>query len=125
MVAGFLDSSILIDVIREYAPAKVWFASQVDLAISPFVQMEFVAGAQNKADQRRALRVVARLETVFPTQSDIEWAMRQQIALSLSHNVGILDCLIASVSHRMGLPLFTRNLKHFTPLLGTLAQQPY
>lgn len=124
MVTGFVDTSILIDVIRDFQPAKVWFATQADLAVTPFVQMEFVDGAQNKADQARALRIIAGLTMIHPTQVDLEWAMRQQITLSLSHNVGILDCLIASVSHRLGLPL-TRNLKHFAPLLGSSAQQPY
>jgi hypothetical protein len=28
-------------------------------------------------------------------------------------------------SYRLQLPLYTRNLKHFAPLLGKLAQEPY
>lgn len=58
-------------------------------------------------------------------QSDTEWAMRQFQPYRLSHRGGILDCLIAALCPRLKLPLYTRNLKHFAPLLGTLAQQPY
>ena len=47
------------------------------------------------------------------------------IGLSISHNVGSIDCLIASASHRLQLPLYTMNVKHFAPLLGGLAQKPY
>jgi hypothetical protein len=28
-------------------------------------------------------------------------------------------------SYRLQLPLYTRNLKHFAPLLGKLAREPY
>jgi predicted nucleic acid-binding protein len=37
----------------------------------------------------------------------------------------MIDCLIASTAGRLGLPLFTRNLKHFVPLIDPLAQAPY
>ena len=56
---------------------------------------------------------------------DFDWAIRQSLRLRLSYNVGPMDCLIASVAHRLGLPLYSRNLKHFAPLLGDLAQAPY
>jgi hypothetical protein len=32
---------------------------------------------------------------------------------------------IAAPSYRLQVPLYTRSLKHFAPLLGRLAQQPY
>jgi predicted nucleic acid-binding protein len=51
--------------------------------------------------------------------------MQAGMVFTLSHGVGIMDCLIASVSYRLQVPLYTRNLKHFTPLLGALAQTPY
>lgn len=44
---------------------------------------------------------------------------------TLSHNVDALDCLIASVHPRLNMPLYTRNLKHFAPILGSLARLPY
>ena len=62
---------------------------------------------------------------VYLTQADLDWAMQTQMRYELSHGVGMMDCLIASVSHRLQLPLYTHNLKHFTPLLGALAQKPY
>lgn len=40
-------------------------------------------------------------------------------------NVDAFDCLVAALSFRLQLPLYTRNLKYFAPLLGHLAQQPY
>jgi predicted nucleic acid-binding protein len=51
--------------------------------------------------------------------------MEAQMRYELSHGVGMMDCLIASVSYRLQLPLYTHNLKHFAPLLNDLAQKPY
>jgi predicted nucleic acid-binding protein len=87
--------------------------------------MEVIAGAQNKAHQQKAAQFLKQFTLTYPIQDDIEWAMRQFRLYHLSRNVGILDCLIAAIKYRLQLPLFTRNLKHFTPLLGGLAQQPY
>jgi predicted nucleic acid-binding protein len=56
---------------------------------------------------------------------DIDWAMQQLEIYRLSHGVDIPDCLIAAPSYRLQIPLYTRNLKHFSPLLGELAQAPY
>ena len=59
-------------------------------------------------------------------QVDQEWAMQQMELLRLSHGVSINDCLIASVAHRLQVPLYTHNLKHMQVLLGdTLPQKPY
>lgn len=125
MVNGFLDTSILVDVIRLRVNAIQWFHAQQDLGIMPLVQMELVAGAGNKIEQQKALGLVAKLAMIYPTQADIDWAMHQQTVYALSHNAGMNDCLIASVSYRLQIPLYTNNLKHFTPLLGGLAQKPY
>jgi len=87
--------------------------------------MELVAGAKNKVDQMKAIRLVAKFEMVFLIREDMQWAMDQQAVFALSHNIGMNDCLIAAVSHRLQQPLYTTNTRHFTPLLGALAQRPY
>jgi predicted nucleic acid-binding protein len=52
--------------------------------------------------------------------------MQQLERYRLSHGVGINDCLIASVAHRLQLPLYTHNLKDMRVLLGeTLVIKPY
>lgn len=66
-----------------------------------------------------------RFDMIDLTSGDQEWAMQQQMVYELSHGVGMMDCLIASVSYRLQIPLYTHNLKHFTPLIGDLAQKPY
>lgn len=44
MTAGIADSNILIHLYRGDPLAKVWFAGQQDLAISPITWLEIMEG---------------------------------------------------------------------------------
>ena len=125
MVTGLVDTTVLVDMLRHYPPALVWFREQPSPGITPIVWMEVIAGAQNKTAQLQAAQLLAALGMVYQTQDDVDWAMRQLLTYALSHGIGIHDCLIASTCYRLQLPLYTHNRKHFEPLLGSLAQQPY
>jgi predicted nucleic acid-binding protein len=63
-----LDTDILIDIQRDHAPAVAWFNSLTDLPSVPgFVVMELVQDAQNAQQVRQALKLVAPLPVVWPT----------------------------------------------------------
>ena len=125
MVVGLVDTPILIDVLRGYGPAGVWLQQQTTLGITPGTSLELIAGARNKSKQLEARRLLKHFEMIYLTEIDQAWAMQQMTDHALKHGVGVLDCLIAAPSYRLQLPLYTQNLKHFTPLLGALAQKPY
>lgn len=127
MLAGLADSTILIDILRGYKPAQTWLRAQgqVELGITPIVWMEIIGGTTNHQVQSRARKALRQFQIVYLTQSDFNWDMQQQLTYQLSHGAGFWDCLIASVNHRLQIPLYTANLKRFAPLLGSLAQQPY
>jgi len=125
MATSFVDSAVVVDILRVHPPAQLWYGKQIQLGITPILWMEVVNGAPNKIKQLRAIKFLTTFEMVYLTKSDLDWAMQQMFAYRLSHNVGMNDCLIASVNQRLQLPLWTTNLKHFTPLLGSLAQKPY
>lgn len=127
MVEGIVETTILVDLLRNYEPAVEWYRTQLnpDLAITPTIWMEIIGGGQNKIERLRAARLMQQFEMIYLTQSDLDWAMQTQIRYELSHGVGMMDCLIASISKRLNRPLYTHNLKHFQPILGNLAQKPY
>lgn len=81
-------------------------------------------GADTRARQRSLIALLSRFEVVYLERDDQEWAMRQLPMFRLSHGIDVPDSLIAAPCYRLGLPLDTRNLKHFAPLLGGLARQP-
>lgn len=126
MVMALVDTSIIVDVLRGYPNASTWFPAQQQLGVSRYVWFETLQGTQNKASQQRAISLLKTIPDVIEvTPQDHQWALNALLQYRLSHNVDVLDCLIAAASQRLQVPLYTRNLKHFQPMLGTLAQQPY
>jgi predicted nucleic acid-binding protein len=125
-VNGLLDTAIIIDLLRGYPPAVLWLQGQQQaLGLSPVVWLEVLDGVTNRKDQERAVKLLGHFLRIEVMPTDFDWAIREALALRLSHNVDMMDCLIAASAHRLEVPLFTRNLKHFQPLIGPLAQQPY
>lgn len=125
MVAGLLDTSVIIDLLRDYTPARDWLSGQGKLGITPIVWLEIIQGADDKAAMQSAIRLLKAFEPVEMLPSDHHWAIEQAIRYTLSHNVGVFDCLIAAASYRLQVPLYSGNIKHFSPLLGNLVQKPY
>lgn len=125
MVDGLLDTTIIVDLLRQYPPAAAWVGQQHSLSTTPLIWLEIIEGANNKAEQTRALMLLRRFELIYLTSADFDWAIQKSAQFKLSHNTGMIDCLIAAVNQRLQVPLYTANLKHFAPLLGVLAQKPY
>jgi predicted nucleic acid-binding protein len=121
------DAATVIDLLRSYSPALAWRAANphLILGITPVAWLEVIDGATNKAKRNQALNFLLQFDMVYLTQADQDWAMEQFGIYRLSHGVDVPDVLIAAPSYRLQLLLYTRNLKHFAPLLGDLAQQPY
>ena len=122
---GLLDTAIVVDLLRGYPPAVSWLEGQPALGLSPIVWLEILDGVTNRKDQERAVKLLGHFLRIEVLSLDFDWAIRQALALRLSHNVDMMDCLIAASAHRLEVPLFTRNLKHFQPMIGPLAQKPY
>lgn len=125
MVDCLLDTAILIDLIRQYPPALDWISTQDQAGVSGLIWLELLQGAHNKVDQQKATALLNKFERVAIQDADIQWAIEALLRYHLSHQVSPFDTLIASVSYRLQIPLYTRNLKHFTIMLGSLAQSPY
>ncbi len=125
MVAGLVDSTVIVDILREYPPAQIWSSRQLDLGVTQIVWLEVLQGSPNKQSQIKATKLLKAHEQVSLEAADFEWAIRTALIYTLSHNVSAFDCLIAASSARLNVPLYTSNIKHFVPLLGELAQNPY
>ena len=126
MMSGIVDTNILIELYRKNADAIAWLADQPELGVTPISWLEFMQGAAGKQGQQRCLQILAQFTTEHLTVSDQEWAMQQMLRLRLSHGVSRDDCLIASVCNRLRVPIFTRNVKDFTPMLSRhLVVKPY
>lgn len=125
MVVALLDTSVVVDLLRNYDVAEMWLNTQARLGVAQIVWIEVLEGAFNKSEQRRAIRVFQQFDLIEVMTDDIIWATEALTEYGWSHNVDGFDCIIAAVSNRLQLPLYTHNLKHFTPMIGALAVRPY
>lgn len=47
MLAGLLDTAVVVDLLRSYKPAEAWLATvHAQLGLSPVVWLEIIDGAQ-------------------------------------------------------------------------------
>lgn len=122
---GLLDTAVLVDILRAFPPAIEWLSWQEHLGVSPVVWLEILEGAENAKEQARAVDLLRHFEKIEVASTDFDWAIQQALRFRLSHNVDMMDCLIAASAQRLEIPLFTRNLKHFQPMIGELARRPY
>lgn len=127
VVEGIVDTSVIIDFLRRHQAAREWFEREAvgRFAVTPIVWMETIQGANNKIELERALHLLNRFSVEHPTSEDNQCAIEQLTAFHLSHNVGFQDVMIASVAVRLQVPIYTINLKHFSPLPGINVQRPY
>jgi predicted nucleic acid-binding protein len=125
LVIALLDTSIVVDLLRAYKPAEAWLKTQGQLGVARAVWIEVLEGAPNRRKQQEAVKLLRRFDLVELTTDDIIWATQMLMKYGLSHNIDGYDCMIAAVSHRLQLPLYSHNVKHFTPLIGVLTVKPY
>jgi len=120
-----LDTTVVIHVLRRYQPALVWFRNTQTYSVTSTTWMEVMRGTTSKANQTWAKNILDQFELLYLTDADPQWAMQRLEQLQFSHHIGKDDCQIAAVAYRLQVPLYTHNLKDMTPMIGSLAVQPY
>jgi predicted nucleic acid-binding protein len=126
MIAGIIDTNILIELYRNLAAAKAWAVAQTDLAILTITWLEFMEGARGKAGQARCQQIVMPFEVILLSGADQQWTMNQLTQYRLTYGVSFKDCLIASAAYRLQVPLYTKNIRDFGAILPNhLVIKPY
>jgi predicted nucleic acid-binding protein len=121
-----LDSDVLIDIQKGRPRALEWFSRLMDLPHVPgLVVMELIQGAQNAQQVHQALKLVAPLPVVWPTEADCARALSDFTTFHLSHGLGLLDALIAACALGRSATLCTFNTKHYRAVSGLTIQEPY
>lgn len=123
-----LDSDVMIDLLREYPPAVAWFYSlpeEEEITLPGFVVMELMQGCRNRDEQERLQQAVSPYGIAWPKPEDCDRALKTFAQYRLSHNVGLLDVLIAQTALALEVPLHTFNQKHYRFLDDLQTAQPY
>ena len=121
-----LDTDVLIDIQKGRPQALAWFGSLTELPSVPgLVVMELIQGAQNTQQVRQALRLVAPMPIVWPTEIDCARALSDFSVFHLTHGLGLLDSLIAACALGYSATLCTFNAKHYRAVPGLSILEPY
>ena len=127
MTVGVVDSTVIIHILRNNQLAETWSTTQpIRLSLTPITWLEVIYGAPNKRAQSATKELLNRFDMLYLTQADMDWAMHQLLTYRLSHGIAVMDCLIASVCHRLQVPLYTHNVRDMAILLDrALVIKPY
>lgn len=100
-----VDTDVMIDMLRQYAPAVEWLRSlgTEELALFGLVAMELLQGCRNRIEQQRVERRLRPYRLYWPSQFDCERAFQDYATYRLSHQLGILDALIAETAVGLGV----------------------
>ena len=128
MSGGMFDSSILIDCLRGRADAIAFLAAQ-STSTRPrthlLVAAELLTGARDKAEQNLIDSFLQSFDLAIPDEADGLSALDLYRQFRLSHGVDWPDCQIAATALRLGVEVFTQNVKHFTAFPGLHVVRAY
>lgn len=122
-----LDTDVMVDVMRRYTPAVAWLDTldSETIGIPGLVAMELLQGCRNRKEQRRVESLLRPYALYWPGQMSCSRAFDEFAEYHLSHNLGILDALIAHTAAGLNVELATFNTKHYGVVSGLLTIQPY
>jgi len=104
-----------------------WLKGQTEsMSVCSITWLEFIDGAPSKVGLKLCLSILDSFELIRLTEADQDWAMTQLQSHRLSKGVHDADCLIASVCHRLQVPIYTQNVKDMRKLLpSALVKRPF
>ncbi len=124
-----IDSDVLIDSMRFYAPAVEWFKAiaenETEIGLPGLVAMELIQGCENQRAQRLVQKRLAGMPLFWPTQADCARAYESFSDYWLSHSLGFIDALIAQTAVGANLTIATFNVKHYRVIENLRTVQPY
>ena len=121
-----VDTDVLIDIQRGHPPALAWFADLAEVpAVPGFVVMELIQDARNSNEVRQALKLVAPMPIVWPTEADCSRALSDFATYHPTHKLGLLDALIGACAVGRSATLYSFNVKHYGVVPRLIVAQPY
>jgi len=123
----FLDTDVMIDILRGYPPALAWLATlgNEEIALCGIVVMELLQGCKDQNTMTKTEKFLESYRIYWPTAADCHRALNDLANRHLSHGLKMLDALIGECAVGLGVPLFTFNKKHFDPISALKTLAPY
>lgn len=122
-----VDTDILIDVARGIPEAVSYLQvkqQQYRVCISTITHLELLVGAQNKTELRTIDRFVQRFGLLRTSEPIADRATQLVRQYRLSHGLLLADAIIAATALEYGIPLATKNQRHYR-FIAHLLLLPY
>ena len=118
-----LDTSVIIDLLRGYPPARAFYEGLTATPIcSEITRIEVLAGMRpHEVTRTRRLLAALGWHPVDGRVAEIAGNWRRQFLAS--RRLDVPDLCAAATAEVLGLPLMTSNVKHFPMFPGLAA--PY
>ena len=117
----FLDTDVCVDYLRR-APQTDHIARMVEGRLQGFcsvvTQTELLASVRHDRDEQEVAALLSVVTIVGLTQREAVWAGRYLNSFRQRTGLRLGDALIAASAVSAGLPLLTRNLRHFRDIPG-------
>jgi predicted nucleic acid-binding protein len=125
-IDALLDTSMMVDLLCMRVEALTWWQTQAEtvFGVPVLVHMELIDGTANAVERRHLKNLLLAYPAIHITLEDSAWA-QQQHALHKLSDVGLINALIAAPARRLGVPVYTLNPEHFSPLPDVEAIKPY
>ncbi|MBI3335229.1 MAG: type II toxin-antitoxin system VapC family toxin [Candidatus Portnoybacteria bacterium] len=122
-----IDTSILIDYLRGYAPALRYldFLSAKRVNISVITAMEVLQGTLSKKSFFIAQRFLSHFQIIHLSESISKRGLNLQQAYHISHSLSLPDSFIAATALERKSLLITRNVKDFSFIGKLKIEKPY
>ena len=122
-----LDTDLMVDIMRRHAPAVAWLDTlgAETVGLPGLVALELLQGCRNREEQQRVENTLRFYTLYWPSRADCAQAFDDFAAYHLSHDIGILDALIAETAVGLGVELVTFNTKHYNVVSALQTLQPY
>lgn len=122
-----LDTDVMIDVLRAYAPALGWLdgLGNAPVGLPGLVALELVQGCRNREEQRRVEKSLQNYKLFWPTAADSNRALHDFLRVHLKSGIGMIDTLIAETAIGLDVPLATFNDRHYRVIRTLKTIQPY
>ena len=123
-----VDTSVLIDLLREHPPAVELFERLVEeeaTLVSSYVVRTEVLSGMRRGEERDTRAMLDTIEwlPVGESESEAAGALGRRY-LPANPGIDTPDLLLAEVAERQGAELLTTNIKHFRELLPGI-RAPY
>jgi predicted nucleic acid-binding protein len=124
---ALLDTDIIVDIQRGFAPAVAWFAGADTerLALPGLALLELVQHASDRKNAEASKKIVQDLPVLWPDIAHCAWMLEVFDDLHLGYGMGIIDMIIAATALTHNATLLTHNIKHYRQVPGLVIDQPY